>query len=104
MGLFECIALIGAEGVIWHEINRFPAANKSILDLQEKLYQLERTNEELAERVDALDSELLSTVNELDRIKNPSYWQALDEGDGHAMMAIDGLNLTNDDLQDTVKS
>ncbi|MGL6424461.1 hypothetical protein [Aeromonas hydrophila] len=91
MSFFEWAALIGGAGVIWHEIKRFPAANSSFRDLQDRIYELERTNEDLAERVDALDSELLSAVNELDRLKNPSYWQALDDGDGHALMALDEL-------------
>ncbi|BEH98117.1 hypothetical protein [Edwardsiella ictaluri] len=81
----------------WHEINRFPAANSNFRDLQDRIYELERTNEDLAERVDALDSELLSTVNELDRLKNPSYWQALDDGDGHALMALDKLERASKD-------
>ncbi|EPE3045414.1 hypothetical protein ACSG94_003506, partial [Edwardsiella ictaluri] len=79
------------------EINRFPAANSNFRDLQDRIYELERTNEDLAERVDALDSELLSTVNELDRLKNPSYWQALDDGDGHALMALDKLERASKD-------
>ncbi|WPS58567.1 hypothetical protein RDV79_08040 [Aeromonas dhakensis] len=91
MNFFEWAALIGGAGVIWHEINRFPAANSNFRDLQDRIYELERTNEDLAERVDALDSELLSAVNELDRLKNPSYWKALDDGDGHALMALDEL-------------
>ncbi len=74
---------------IWHEINRFPAANKSILQLRERLDTVESDNKELYEQIARLDDEILSLSNEIDRIKDPEYYRALDEGDGGALYALD---------------
>ncbi|NQZ30841.1 MAG: hypothetical protein HRU06_06180 [Oceanospirillaceae bacterium] len=74
---------------IWHEINRFPATNDSILKLQEKFDELEFENSDLRKKIESLDNELLSLSNEIDKIKDPAYHQALDNGDGHALYEMD---------------
>lgn len=74
---------------IWHEINRFPATNDSILKLQEKLDELESENRDLREKIESLDDEVLSLSNEIDKIKDPAYHQALEDGDGHALYEMD---------------
>lgn len=57
---------------VWHEINRFPATGNSILKLQERLNELESENKDLWEKVESLNSEVLSLSNEIDRIKDPA--------------------------------
>jgi predicted RNase H-like nuclease (RuvC/YqgF family) len=74
---------------VWHEINRFPATGESILKLQERLDELESGNRDLREKVESLDDEVLSLSNEIDRIKDPAYHQALEDGDGHALYEMD---------------
>lgn len=74
---------------VWHEINRFPATGESILKLQERLDELESENRDLREKVENLDDEVLSLSNEIDKIKDPAYHQALEDGDGHALYEMD---------------
>ena len=57
---------------VWHEINGFPATGNSILKLQERLNELESENKDLWEKVESLNSEVLSLSNEIDRIKDPA--------------------------------
>ena len=74
---------------VWHEINRFPATSESIIKLQERLDELESENREFREKVESLDDEVLSLSNEIDKIKDPAYHQALEDGDGHALYEMD---------------
>lgn len=74
---------------VWHEINRFPATNDSIIKLQERLDELDSENKDLREKVDFLENELLSLSNEIDKIKDPAYHEALEYGDVHALYEMD---------------
>ena len=74
---------------LWHEFNRFPATNKSIFELYEKIEVLELGNSDLCEKIGRLDSEVLSLSNEIDKIKDPAYDQAIEYGDGHALYELD---------------
>lgn len=62
---------------IWHEINRFPATDKSIRRLQEKLEELEDENRDLRIKVEELNGEIFSLSEEIEKIKDPSYDQKL---------------------------
>ncbi|MCL2908794.1 hypothetical protein [Shewanella aquimarina] len=74
---------------VWHEINRFPATGKSIVKLQERLDELESENLDLREKVENLGDEVLSLSNEIGKIKDPTYHQALEDGDDHALYEMD---------------
>lgn len=74
---------------VWHEINRFPATGDSILKLQERLDELESENHDLRKIVESLDDEVLSLSNEIGKIKDPAYHQAIEDGDGHALYEMD---------------
>lgn len=74
---------------VWHETNRFPATGNSILKLQERLDELESENRDLRKKVESLDDEVLSLSNEIDKIKDPAYYQVLEDGDGHALYEMD---------------
>ncbi|GAA5442658.1 hypothetical protein Misp06_00832 [Microbulbifer sp. NBRC 101763] len=74
---------------IWHEINRFPAVNKSFIALEERIESLEFDNRDLMRRVDSLENEVLSLSTEIDKIKDPIYHQAIEDGDGGALYNMD---------------
>ncbi|HCR3446973.1 hypothetical protein [Citrobacter werkmanii] len=74
---------------IWHEINRFPAAGKSILSLQQEVMDLKDENENLRAEIDALKDELLDISNQIERIKDPEYYALLDAGDGHGLYELE---------------
>ncbi|MCG7650237.1 MULTISPECIES: hypothetical protein [Alteromonas] len=74
---------------IWHEINRFPATNSSILKLEENFEELAAENEELRERIVNLDNELFVLSNEMEKIKDPEYYQAIEDGDGLTLYEMD---------------
>jgi peptidoglycan hydrolase CwlO-like protein len=76
---------------LWHEINRFPATGESILKLQERLDELESENRDLRGKVESLDDDVLSLSNEIDKIKDPAYHQALEDGDGLALYEMDKI-------------
>ncbi len=74
---------------IWHEINRFPATNSSILKLEENFEELAAENEKLRERIVNLDNELFVLSNEMEKIKDPEYYQAIEDGDGLTLYEMD---------------
>lgn len=74
---------------LWHETKRFPATRDSILKLQERLDELESENRDLREKVESLDSEVLSLSNEIDKNNDPAYYQAIEDGGGHALYEMD---------------
>ncbi|GIU42303.1 hypothetical protein TUM4438_08550 [Shewanella sairae] len=45
---------------LWHEVNRFPITNKSILKLSEKLDELEAENRLLQNKVESLSEESIA--------------------------------------------
>ena len=62
---------------IWHEINRFPAANESFRKLQEKVENLEEENSDLQVKIQKLEDEVVILSEEIERIKDPSYDERL---------------------------
>ena len=57
----------------WHEINRFPATNKSITKIKERLDEIEVDNRDLQFTIERLNKELLLLSNEIDKLKKPDY-------------------------------
>ncbi|MGQ7269021.1 hypothetical protein [Marinobacter nauticus] len=74
---------------VWHEINRFPATGNSLRKLQEALDDLQSENEELKQRLSTLEDDFQEVSEQLDRIRDPEYWRAIDEKDGEALYELD---------------
>ena len=74
---------------LWHEFNRFPAANKSFYKLQDRLGELESENQDLKQKIEFLENDVQSLSEQIERIKDPEYCRALDEGDGEALYELD---------------
>lgn len=74
---------------IWHEVNRFPAANESFRKLQDRMDEIEYENEELKRRLSLLDDDYNDISEKIDRIKNPELWRAIDEKDGFTLYDLE---------------
>lgn len=74
---------------VWHEINRFPATNKSLLQLQAEMAELKDENEELSEQINLLRDEMQEMSNTLERLKDPEFYALLDAGDGHGLYELE---------------
>lgn len=79
------IAVMALAIAIWHEINRFPATNKSLLQLQAEMAELKDENKELSEQISQLREEMQDMSNILERLKDPQFYALLDAGDGHGL-------------------
>lgn len=73
----------------WHEINRFPATGNSLRKLQEALDDLQSENEELKQRMSALEDDYQEVSEQLARVRDPEFWRAIDEKDGEALYELD---------------
>lgn len=56
---------------VWHEINRFPATGNSLRKLQEALDDLQSENEELKQRMSALEDDYQEVSEQLARVRDP---------------------------------
>lgn len=74
---------------IWHEINRFPATGNSLRKLKDALNDLQSENEDLKQRLSTLEDDYQEVSEQLDRIRDPEYWRAIDEKDGEALYELD---------------
>lgn len=83
------IAAMALAIAIWHEINRFPATNKSLLQLQEEMAELKDENKELSEQISQLREEMQDISNTLERLKDPQLYALLDAGDGHGLYELE---------------
>lgn len=83
------IAVLALAVAVWHEINRFPATNKSLLQLQDAVAQLRDENKELSEQISFLRDEMQEMSNALERLKDPEYYALLDTGDGHGLYELE---------------
>ncbi|WP_372988280.1 hypothetical protein [Marinobacter sp.] len=77
-----------ALGVL-HEINRFPAMGNSLRKLQESIDDLQSENEDLKQRLSSLESDYQETSEQLDRIRDPEYWRAIEQKDGEALYELE---------------
>lgn len=83
------IAVLALAIAIWHEINRFPATNKSLLRLQAEMAELKDENKELSEQISLLREEMKDMSNTLERLKDPEFYALLDAGDGHGLYELE---------------
>ncbi|MEP8942127.1 hypothetical protein [Enterobacter ludwigii] len=83
------IAVMALAIAIWHEINRFPATNKSLLQLQAEMAELNDENRELSEQISQLREEMQDMSNTLERLKDPQFYALLDAGDGHGLYELE---------------
>lgn len=83
------IAVLALAIAIWHEINRFPATNKSLLRLQAEMSELKDENKELSEEISLLREEMKDMSNTLERLKDPEFYALLDAGDGHGLYELE---------------
>ncbi|EPL6802871.1 hypothetical protein WJI42_001186 [Klebsiella aerogenes] len=83
------IAVMALAIAIWHEINRFPATNKSLLQLQAEMAELKDENKELSEQINQLREEMQDMSNILERLKDPQFYELLDAGDGHGLYELE---------------
>jgi len=83
------IAVLALVVAAWHEINGFPATNKSLLQLQAEVAELKDENKELSERLSFLGDEMQELSNTLERLKDPEYHALLDAGDGHGLYELE---------------
>lgn len=74
---------------VWHELNRFPATGNSLLKLQESIDDLQSENEDLKQRLSVLEDDYQQVAEQLDRIRDPEYWRAIDEKDGQTLYELD---------------
>mgnify|MGYP001773467009 CR=1 FL=1 len=72
-----------------HEFNRFPATSRSLHSLQEALEKVQSDNEDLERRLSDLEQDYSDVSEQLARIRDPVYWQALDDGDGLLLYELD---------------
>lgn len=75
------IALFALFMAFWQEINRFPATGKHILELKHQAQDLHHENEKLAQDINALKRQLVDMVHQMERIKDPEYYELKDAGD-----------------------
>lgn len=59
MSMVELAAYLGLFVGFWHEVNRFPAANKTFQKLQDRLASLEAENSQLENRLAGLEWEVM---------------------------------------------
>ncbi|UNM05000.1 hypothetical protein H4O05_09960 [Citrobacter freundii] len=83
------IAVMALTIAVWHEINRFPATNKSLLQLQAEMAYLKDENKELSEQINLLRDEMQEMSNTLERLKDPEFYALLDAGDGHGLYELE---------------
>ncbi|HBE6752502.1 TPA: hypothetical protein KML76_002967 [Escherichia coli] len=83
------IAVMALAIAIWHEINRFPATNKSLLQLQAEMAELKDENKELSEQISQLREEMQDMSNILERLKDPKFYALLDAGDVHSLYELE---------------
>lgn len=83
------IAVMALAIAVWHEINRFPATNKSLLQLQAEMAEIKDENEELSEQINLLRDEMQEMSNTLERLKDPEFYALLDAGDGHGLYELE---------------
>ncbi|HEE9786229.1 TPA: hypothetical protein R8F93_000221 [Enterobacter soli] len=83
------IAVIALAIAIWHEINRFPVTNKSLLQMQKEMAELKDENKELSEQISLLREEMQDMSNTLERLKDPEFYSLLDAGDGHGLYELE---------------
>ncbi len=83
------IAVMALAIAIWHEINRFPAINKSLLQLQAEMAELKDENKELSEQISLLREEMQDMSNTLARLKDPQFYSLFDAGDGHGLYELE---------------
>lgn len=83
------VAVLALVVAAWHEINRFPATNKSLLQLQAEVAELKDENKELSEQLSFLRDEMQEMSNTLERLKDPEFYALLDAGDGHGLYELE---------------
>lgn len=74
---------------VWHEINRFPATAESLRKLQDRIDDLQSDNEDLQQRLSALEDDYREVCEQVDRIRDPAYWSAIDAKDGQTLYEMD---------------
>ncbi|ELZ1138935.1 hypothetical protein SP292_004894 [Escherichia coli] len=88
MGVLS-VAVIALLISLWHEFNRFPATGSTLVELIEKVSDLENENEELREKINLMEEDLLSLTDYIDRLKDPEYYSLLDAGDGYGLHELE---------------
>ncbi|CAM6553027.1 hypothetical protein [Enterobacter hormaechei] len=83
------IAVMALAIAIWHEINRFPATNKSLLQLQAEMAELKDENKELSEQISQLREEMQDMSNILERLKDPQFYALLYADEGHGLYELE---------------
>ncbi|PAJ71602.1 hypothetical protein CJF42_25750 [Pseudoalteromonas sp. NBT06-2] len=58
--------------VVWHEMHRFPETNRSFYKLQEKIEELESDKQDLEQKVEYLDTQLDSLIEQVNRLVDPA--------------------------------
>lgn len=74
---------------LYDSLYRLPLAWKKLRVVTEERDQYREELAELRVRFDRVDSELGAALEQLDRIKDPDYYFALDSGDGQALYDLD---------------
>ncbi|MFB4819554.1 hypothetical protein ACE3K0_12430 [Enterobacter hormaechei subsp. xiangfangensis] len=83
------IAILALAIAIWHEINRFPATNKSLLRLQAEVAELKDENKDLSDQISFLKEEIQDMSHTLEQLKDPEFYALLDAGDGHGLYELE---------------
>ena len=66
MNWLEAVALIALFIGVWHELNRFPATDKSFEKLNERIDRLESENSDLKHKLSYLKSDMLAITKKDD--------------------------------------
>ena len=74
---------------LYDSVVRLPKAWKALRDVTEERDRLKEDLVELQARFDRVDAECHEALDQLDRIKDPEYYSALDAGDGQALYDLD---------------
>lgn len=74
---------------LYDSVVRLPKAWKALRDVTEERDRLKEDLVELQARFDRVDAECHEALDQLDRIKDPVYYSALDAGDGQALYDLD---------------
>ncbi|HGY1204168.1 TPA: hypothetical protein ACNUZK_003635 [Citrobacter braakii] len=83
------VAILALVVAIWHEINRFPATNKSIISLQNAVTEVKEENERLSSDIGLLQSQLSDALDQIDRLRDPEYYALLDADDGAGLYELE---------------
>ncbi len=81
-------ALIAGQA-LYDSFVRLPRAGQALRDVTEERDRYKEDLEELQVRFDRLDAECLEAQDQLNRIRDPEFYSALDAGDGQALYELD---------------